>query len=123
VSFIADAPLLYAGGEAYARLAEEPKRGREALPLGIVTILGMYALSIPLYLNQRWTKPVWKVFFARSGRDWMVNSGVLRVDLERIGTRGHLFAAVLFALYPFWLWLGYRNGLRARARADEAAWD
>jgi hypothetical protein len=43
----------------------------------------------------------------------MVNSGVLRIDAERIGPRGHRIAAVLFATYPLWLWLGYRRGRRS----------
>jgi len=49
---------------------------------------------------------------ARSGRDWMVSSGVLRIDAARIGPRGHAVAAALLATHPIRLWLGYRRGSR-----------
>lgn len=112
MSFLIDAPWLYATGEAYARLAPEPGRERNAAALGAATIAGFWGLSIPLYLDQGWTRPVWKACRATSGRDWMVNSGVLRIDSGRIGPRGHRIAAALFATYPLWLWLGYRHGRR-----------
>lgn len=115
MSFLIDGPWLYATGEAYARLAPDAEDDAKALKLGAATIAGFYSLSIPLYLNQRWTKPFWKMWPASSGRDWMVNSGLLRVDTEKIGPRGHRVAAVLFATYPLWLWLGYRRGRQARA--------
>jgi hypothetical protein len=113
MSFLIDGPWLYANGEAYARLAIEPERSRNALKLGVATIAGFWGLSIPLYLNQRWTKPVWRACRAKSGRDWMVNSGVARFDADDISPRGHKIAAVIFATYPLWLWLGYRHGKRA----------
>ncbi|MBI4897909.1 MAG: hypothetical protein HY827_06040 [Actinobacteria bacterium] len=116
MSFLIDGPWLYATGEAYARLAPEPEQERNSLKRGAATIAGFYGLSIPLYLNQRWTKPVWKACRASSGRDWMINSGVLRVDTDHVGPRGHKLAAALFATYPLWLWLGYRHGRRASAR-------
>lgn len=116
MSFLIDGPWLYATGEAYARLAPEHERDQNALKHGAATIAGFYGLSIPLYLNQRWTKPVWKACRAKSGRDWMVNSGVLRVDTDKTSPRGHKVAAALFATYPLWLWLGYRHGKRASAK-------
>ena len=39
-----------------------------------------WGVSIPLYLNRRWTRPLWRACRARSGRDWMINSGVLAND-------------------------------------------
>lgn len=120
MSFLIDAPWLYATGNAYARLAPAHTRERNALKLGVATIGAFYALSIPLYLNQRWTKPVWKACRATSGRDWMVNSGLLRFDADRISPRGHKLAAMIFASYPLWLWLGYRNG-KAAAPGDASA--
>lgn len=114
MSFIIDAPWLYATGETYARLTPQDETPAKALKLGAATIAAFWALSIPLYLNQRWTAPVWKACRAKSGRDWMVNSGVLRVDTEKIGPRGHRVAALLFLTYPLWLLLGYRHGRQAR---------
>ncbi|MCO5315251.1 MAG: hypothetical protein M9938_03690 [Solirubrobacterales bacterium] len=120
MSFLVDSPWLYGIGKAYAERTEEPENEEKALKLGAATIAAFWGLSVPLYLNQRWTTPVWKACLARSGRDWMVNSGVLRIDPEEIGPRGHAVAAGLFATYPLWLWLGYRHGRRSRAsgRAD-----
>lgn len=113
MSFLIDAPWLYANGAAYARRTPEPTRERNAKKLGIATIAAFWGLSIPLYLNKKWTKPVWRVCGAKSGRDWMVNSGVAHFDAERISPRGHAVSALLFASYPLWLWLGYRRGSRA----------
>jgi hypothetical protein len=44
----------------------------------------------------------------------MVNSGVGRVDVPRLGRRAHLLALVAFASYPLFLLAGYRGGRRAR---------
>jgi hypothetical protein len=107
-------PTLYATGEAYARSAGQPDDADKAVKLGTAVTLGFWIISIPLYLNQRWTKPIWKLCRARSGRDWMVNSGVLRIDDERISGRGHVLAALAFLTYPMWLWLGWRRGLASR---------
>lgn len=117
MSFLIDGPWLYATGEAYARLAPEQQTAEKSLKLGTATIAAFWGLSIPLYLNQRWTSPVWKACRATSGRDWMVNSGILRIDEDKIGPRGHRIAAVLFATYPLWLFLGFRNGRRAKLRS------
>jgi hypothetical protein len=107
MSFLIDAPWLYANGRAYARLAPEP---RTAAALGAATIGAFYAVSIPLYLDKRWTRPIWRACRARSGRDWMLNSGVLDIDARRAGARTHAISAALFASYPLWLWLGWRDG-------------
>jgi hypothetical protein len=42
----------------------------------------------------------------------MVNSGVLRIDADRLTPRGHAVCAAIFATYPLWLWLGVRHGER-----------
>lgn len=114
MSFLIDAPCLYANGEAYARLAPESAQGNVARAVAAATIAGFWGLSIPLYLNANWTKPVWKAAKAKSGRDWMINSRVLRVDHKRKDPATHLVAGALFATYPLWLLAGYRNGRRAR---------
>jgi hypothetical protein len=49
---------------------------------------------------------------AGSGRDWMPNSGILRLDHERAGSRTHAVSAALFASYPLWLWRGWKDGRR-----------
>ncbi len=117
MSFLIDAPWLYATGEAYGRLAPEAADETRDAKLGAATIAGFWGLSVPLYLNMRWTNPVWKACRAKSGRDWMINSGVLRFDEKNVSRRGHIVAALLFATYPMWLWLGYLHGTEARRRS------
>jgi hypothetical protein len=112
VSFLIDPPWLYANGRAYARLAPEHAQGRTAAAVGAATMAGFWAVSVSLYLNRRWTKPIWEACRAEDGRDWMLNSGVFRFDHERAGKPTHATAAALFASYPLFLWLGWRHGRR-----------
>ena len=106
MSFLIDGPWLYANGRAIARATDRPA------PLAAGTMAMFWGVSIPLYLNQRWTRPIWRACRARSGRDWMINSGVLKVDADNVGSRGHAISAAIFATYPLWLWLGVRHGTR-----------
>jgi hypothetical protein len=107
VSFLIDGPWLYGTGRVYARTGE-----RTAAVLAATTIAGFWAVSVSLYLNRPWTRPIAKACRAYDGRDWMLNSGVLHIDHERAGPRTHAIAAALFAAYPLCLWLGYRHGRR-----------
>ena len=110
MSFLIDPPWLYANGRAYSALGGPP--GRPAAALGAATMATFYAVSIGLYLNQRWTEPVWRACRAEDGRDWMLNSGVFGFDHRSAGPRTHAISALLFASYPFWLWKGYKDGRR-----------
>ena len=112
MSFLIDPPWLYANGRAYAALAPERAQGRTAAAVGAATMAGFWAVSVSLYLNRRWTKPVWEACRAEDGRDWMLNSGVFRFDHRNAGTGTHAAAAALFAGYPVFLWLGWRHGRR-----------
>lgn len=114
MSFLIDPPLLYLNGEAYARLGPDAAQGGTARAAGAAVIGLFWVVSGALYLDRRWTRPLWRACRARSGRDWMVNSGVLRVDERRVGAGTHLLAVLIFATYPLWLVLGYRRGRRAR---------
>ena len=105
MSFLIDPPWLYANGRALAR-ASHPA------PLAAGTMAVFWGVSIPLYLNRRWTQPVWRLCRADSGRDWMLNSGVLKLDHRRPSRRTHAVSAAIFATYPLWLYLGYRHGRR-----------
>ena len=105
MSFLIDPPWLYANGRALART------GRPA-PLAAGTMAVFWGVSIPLYLNRRWTRPLWRACRARSGGDGMINSGVLKVDAEHVSRRTHALSAAIFATYPLWLWLGVRHGRR-----------
>lgn len=108
MSFLIDVPWLYANGRALGRIEDE----RAAQALGAATIAGFYGVSIPLYLNRAWTRPIWRACRARSGRDWMLNSGVFALDDRKAGTATHVVSAAILATYPFWLWLGHRHQRR-----------
>jgi hypothetical protein len=105
MSFLIDPPWLYANGRAIARTGG-------SAPLAAGTMAVFWGVSIPLYLNARWTRPIWRLCGAQSGRDWMLNSGVLALDHEQPSPRTHALSAAIFATYPLWLWLGYRHGRR-----------
>lgn len=107
MSFLIDPPWLYANGRAIAAVAPEHSK-----PLATATMAVFWGVSIPLYLNARWTRPLWRACRARSGRDWMINSGVLRLEHERPGRATHIMSAAIFATYPLWLSLGLRHGRR-----------
>lgn len=109
MSFLADPPMLFATGALIERAVEDPHRARQ---LELATAAVFVGTSVSLYLERRWTRWLWKMCRASSGRDWMVNSGVLHIDAEKVGARGHAVAAVMFALYPLWLHAGRRAARR-----------
>ncbi len=113
MSFLIDPPWLYATGRAYGRLMPEQEKVAKAVETA--TIGAFLATSISLYLDLPWTRPIWRACRAASGRDWMLNSGVLRIDWRKAGARTHLISAAIFTTYPLWLRLGVRRG---RSRAE-----
>lgn len=115
MSFLIDPPLLFLNGEAYARLAPENAQAGAARAVGAATIALFWTVSVALYLNREWPRPLASAFGARDGRDFMVNSGVLRIDTRHAGRGMHVAAALIFATYPLWLLAGWRHGRRARA--------
>jgi hypothetical protein len=114
MSFLIDPPWLYATGRLYGARAPEHLQGRTAAALGAATMAGFWGTSVSLYLDRAWTKPIWKACRARSGRDWMLNSGVFRFPYARVGQGTHVVSALLFASYPAFLVLGHRHGRRRR---------
>jgi hypothetical protein len=116
MSFLIDPPWLYATGRAYGRLM--PERTPAAQAIGSATAGVFLVTSVSLYLDRPWTRRIWEACRAQDGRDWMLNSGVFRIDHRRAGPRTHTVAALLFATYPLWLWLGERRGRAASASAD-----
>ncbi len=110
MSFLIDPALLYSSGRAYGQATRSTTRGRRDAAFGAATMALFWGVSIPLYLDQRWTRPIWRACRARSGRDWMLNSGVTRLDPRRAGTATHAVAAGMFATYPYWLWRGILAG-------------
>ena len=113
MSFLIDPPLLYSGGRAYKRATRDsdPSRARD-VAAGAAFMTIFWGISIGLYLDRGWTRPVWRMCRAESGRDWMLNSGVLRFESRKPSAGTHAIAGAIFATYPMWLWLGMRHARR-----------
>jgi hypothetical protein len=109
MSFLLDPPLLVATGAAIERgLGDRPGPARHASRAAIAVFVGV---SAGLYANAPGLERLWRPLGARSGRDFMLGSG-----LAHPAEPGHGVLA-LFALYPAWLALGRRLAAHAtRAR-------
>ena len=80
-----------------------------------------WGVSVPLYLDQPWTRPIWRACRARSGRDWMLNSGVTRLDAAAAGAATHAIAAAIFADVPLLAVARNPDGSGIAAQADAGA--
>jgi hypothetical protein len=103
VSFLLDPPLLVASGAATeAALGDDSA----ADLVGALTVGAFVGVSAALYAN--WDPVVrrWPTLGARTGREFMLTSGLAEVDEASIGPRRHAAALSLFALYPLWFRLG-----------------
>ena len=110
MSFLIDPPWLYASGRAYAAAtADRPDSPARDVAVAAATMAVFWGVSVSLYAEKGWTRPIWRACRAESGRDWMLNSGVLRLDWRNAGTPTHVASAAIFATYPVWLWLGMRH--------------
>lgn len=110
MSFLIDPPLLYGSGRAYGALTSEAPESRRDVLLGVATMTAFWGISVSLYLEREWTRPIWRLCRARSGRDWMLNSGLFGLDHLRPGRATHALATAIFLSYPYWLWRGFRSG-------------
>jgi hypothetical protein len=109
VSFLTDAPWLYANGQAYARLAPESAQGSVAKVAGAATTAAFVGAGIAIYLDHPWTKPLSRALGYKNGREFMFSFPVPKGrDLP------DAVAAAAFATYPLWLWLGWDRGRRRR---------
>jgi hypothetical protein len=109
MSFLIDPPWLYASGKAYRKLSGGSVAPSRDAVVGAATMGVFLGVSISLYQDRGWTRPIWRACGAESGRDWMLNSGVFRLDWRKAGPLTHGFSAAIFATYPVWLWLGMRR--------------
>ena len=114
-SFLLDPPMLAASGWLSAKLTgrmtpEHRRSARKALGVGTVAIF--WATSVSLYLNREWTRWIWEMCRAESGRDWMLNSGVFRFDHRNPSRRTHVVSAAILATYPAWFAAGVKAGAR-----------
>jgi hypothetical protein len=113
MSFLIDPPLLYTSGRAYARATRRAQPGpTRDTAIAAATMAVFWGVSVSLYLDRGWTRQLWRACRAKSGRDWMLNSGVLKLDWQDAGPATHAVSAAIFATYPLWLWLGIRHGRR-----------
>lgn len=103
MSFVIDPPLLVAHGAAIERGVSDPRLAR-ALEVG--TVATFIGVSLALYANAPGLKRIWGPFGARSGREFMLTSGLARIDERSIGPVRHAAALSQFALYPLWFKLG-----------------
>jgi len=117
-SFLLDPPMLVGSGFLAARITRRlsPARRRRARwVLGTGTMTVFWVTSVSLYLNREWTRWIWEMCRAESGRDWMLNSGVFRFDHRDVSPATHAVSAGILATYPAWLALGMRLGSRETA--------
>jgi len=104
MSFLLDPPLLVGTGAVIeARVKNEKLKSL----LEISTLAVFVGTSVSLYLEKPSVKWLWKVCGAKSGRDWMLNSGVFRFEYDNDeDVLTHLIAGAIFATYPIWIRLG-----------------
>jgi len=103
MSFLIDPPLLVAAGAAIEKAGVDDDVARRAEQAVLAVFL---VTSVSLYFNLRWTRWLWRLCGAKSGRDWMINSGVWSMNAEPLTARGVAAAAGLFATYPAFIKLG-----------------
>ena len=107
--------MLFGTGVAIETTVEDERLAKR---LEAATLAVFLVTSISLYLNARWTHWLARMCRAENGRDWMLNSGVLRIEHKRVGAPTHVAAATIFLTYPLWLWLGRRTGASLAGRPN-----
>lgn len=103
MSFVIDPPLLVAAGAAIEAVSEDERAARRR-QAGVAAVF--IAVSLALYANAPGLGAIWRPFGARFGREFMLTSGLARVEETAISPRRHLAALSLFTLYPLWSRLG-----------------
>jgi len=104
MSFVIDPPLLVASGAAIEAVAGEDEVAARRLRGATVGLF--VGISLALYANAPGLAGIWRPFGSRSGREFMLTSGLAQVDERKIAPRQHAAALSLFALYPLWVRLG-----------------
>lgn len=122
-SFLLDPPMLFANGVLIGRVfgGHDGHHRSVVRALEALTIAVFWGTSISLYLNKEWTRWLWEMCGAESGRDWMLNSGVFSFDHTAATPATHAVSAAILATYPWWLVVGVRTGARWRRRATRGA--
>lgn len=105
MSFLVDPPMLMAAGAVIERVAPDERAARRAEVVVLATVLGF---NTALYLNAPGLRWLWGPVGAKSGRDFMINSGVFRFEHRHPSSRTNVTAFAMFAVYPLWVRLGRR---------------
>ena len=105
MSFLADPPLLLAAGAAVQRLVDDADRASR-LERAIAATFMTGAAAI--YLNAPGFRWMWAPFGSDSGRDFMLNHGLLRIPHRAPPWWVHAGAAAALATYPLWIRAGRR---------------
>lgn len=117
MSLLVEPLALLIDGEMYARLPESAQGGA-AKAMGGLSSAANLAVGIGTYLEHPWAKPLWKSSRAKSGPDYMLGWPLFHGKRRRRTARTDALAAVIFASYPLWWWLGWDHGRRRRPRAS-----
>ena len=104
MSFLLDPPLLVGAGAAAEAFAGDDAEGSAVLRA--VAVGSFVGVSLALYANFEPVTRRWPLLGARTGREFMLTSGLARVEERRITAAQHAAALSLFALYPLWYELG-----------------
>jgi hypothetical protein len=119
MSFFADPVLLLADGEAHARALPESAQGGAAKVAGGAAVVATLVAGIGSYLDADWARPLWKPFGAKTGTDFMLAWPFAHGKRRRRTPRTDAIAALVFATYPLWWWLGWDHGRRRRPRSSD----
>lgn len=104
MSFLLDPPLLVGCGAAAQAIAGDSPRQSDVIRA--VTVGSFLGISLALYANVEPVARRWPLLGARSGREFMITSGLAHIDERKMTTLQHAAALSLFTLYPAWYELG-----------------
>lgn len=111
MTLLVDPPMLFGAG--YVLRCGMPD-GRSAQLAGLAVSGAVLAASVATYRDAEVMRPVWTRLGGRSGRELILNSWVLRFDVERTSKRRSGTVAALFSSYPLWVVAGVCTAGRRR---------
>lgn len=115
MSYLLDPPLLVASGAAVEAASPDEQTARR----GRAAVSGLFiAVSLALYANVPGLERIWRPFGSRSGREFMLTSGLGQLRRRSLKQHHHVAALSLFLMYPIWAWLG---GQLVRRRSTDSA--
>ncbi len=88
----------------------------------IVTLIVYWGTSVSLYFDLEWTRWLWEMCGAETGRDWMLNSGIFHFDYRHPTWLTHLLSFLIFLTYPIWILWGLAVGTPDLKDGQELGW-